>query len=553
MASREYKYDVALSFAGADRLIARALAHALQDRGLSVFYDEWAKAELLGTDLIEHLFAIYRDEAEFCVPLFSRNYFSSKWTKHELKSARDRAIESEEEYILPIRLDDAPIQNFPNSVAYLDFSTMDLSEIVNLPSDKINLHKKKSQTPQQAMPYSPIAASEPAGFELIFNTADVLITDPDILSQIDYLSINPSPARRLQLARDLGRIFSFTTDETFGPVYTAWRVDDKVFLSTLPNVADWSPFARTQKTFEFELLKEPAAAVRLKSEWVPIAREWQSLGISEFHEAVKGIVADRSGSDMERESVLFVLQQRGVKFRFPVAPETGPAERFCRWIPRESDTATQAWDRDPRLVSPGIGINGIAAYHSATGEGVLITILHGSWSNRARYAVSDALGTVLPTRHNVSELSSGCMRITVHLGRIPPFRVDHSSFDEFMTNSIEWEVGLANIAIDRTHSAIARAVAAERSIAIAPPSFHSALPDLPLHIQEHFRVSVDAIGSKEVPEVHDYPTEDGSEQWGYLHHCFFAERLRIRETSYPFNFRWVVSRDQIESFISTHE
>ena len=48
---RNYKYDVALSYSGKDPEIARKIALALQDRGVKVFYDEWAKADLWGKDL----------------------------------------------------------------------------------------------------------------------------------------------------------------------------------------------------------------------------------------------------------------------------------------------------------------------------------------------------------------------------------------------------------------------------------------------------------------------------------------------------------------------
>lgn len=45
-ARKDYEYDVALSFAGEDRLHASRLAELLGQRGLSVFYDDYEKAEL---------------------------------------------------------------------------------------------------------------------------------------------------------------------------------------------------------------------------------------------------------------------------------------------------------------------------------------------------------------------------------------------------------------------------------------------------------------------------------------------------------------------------
>lgn len=46
-----YKYQIALSFAGEDRFVAGKLARLLSDRGISVFYDEFEQTSLWGKDL----------------------------------------------------------------------------------------------------------------------------------------------------------------------------------------------------------------------------------------------------------------------------------------------------------------------------------------------------------------------------------------------------------------------------------------------------------------------------------------------------------------------
>ena len=48
-------YDVALSFAGEDRIHAVALAEILSRRGVKVFYDKYEKSTLWGKDLYTHL------------------------------------------------------------------------------------------------------------------------------------------------------------------------------------------------------------------------------------------------------------------------------------------------------------------------------------------------------------------------------------------------------------------------------------------------------------------------------------------------------------------
>jgi hypothetical protein len=43
MESFDWKFDIALSFAGADRPVALAIAEALRKRSINVFYDQWYK------------------------------------------------------------------------------------------------------------------------------------------------------------------------------------------------------------------------------------------------------------------------------------------------------------------------------------------------------------------------------------------------------------------------------------------------------------------------------------------------------------------------------
>lgn len=41
-----YQFDVAISFSGSDRRIARSIAKALNKKDITVFYDEWAQHQL---------------------------------------------------------------------------------------------------------------------------------------------------------------------------------------------------------------------------------------------------------------------------------------------------------------------------------------------------------------------------------------------------------------------------------------------------------------------------------------------------------------------------
>ncbi|MDD5320849.1 MAG: glycogen/starch/alpha-glucan family phosphorylase [Methylococcales bacterium] len=118
---QDKKYDIALSFAGEDRSFAEALANALSARNLKVFYDKYEKEMLLGKDLYSHLSNLYQNEAHYCVMLTSINYAKKPWTKHERQAAQARALTQDQEYILPIHLDDTEIPGLSPTISYLDW------------------------------------------------------------------------------------------------------------------------------------------------------------------------------------------------------------------------------------------------------------------------------------------------------------------------------------------------------------------------------------------------------------------------------------------------
>jgi TIR domain len=134
---RKYDYDVALSFAGANRSWASAMAERLVSQGLRVFYDEYEKANLWGKDLVQHLDGVYRLRARCCIVFVSKDYASSVWTSHELKSALARALVANEEYLLPVRLDNTDLPGLRPSVSYLTLkSSEDVQQVADLLIEK---------------------------------------------------------------------------------------------------------------------------------------------------------------------------------------------------------------------------------------------------------------------------------------------------------------------------------------------------------------------------------------------------------------------------------
>src|SRR5438552_90582 len=150
VSSGEYEYDVALSFAGENRETVEQFAKLLEAEGFSVFYDNWKKAELWGTDLYQHLDEVYSKKARFCVMFLSAAYAAKAWPNHELKSAQARAFQKNEAYILPVRLDDTVIPGIRATVGYLDLRKDTIEEVAELAIRKITAAKARG-TPESRM------------------------------------------------------------------------------------------------------------------------------------------------------------------------------------------------------------------------------------------------------------------------------------------------------------------------------------------------------------------------------------------------------------------
>lgn len=127
-----YKYDVALSFAGENRKFAKAIAEALKEKNIKVFYDEFYEAEMWGKDLSVITREVYLRDSSYCIMIFSDPYIKKEWPELERKNAMERFIKGDE-YILPVRLDgfSGDVPGFPNTIAYVDAKSSEPEKVVN--------------------------------------------------------------------------------------------------------------------------------------------------------------------------------------------------------------------------------------------------------------------------------------------------------------------------------------------------------------------------------------------------------------------------------------
>jgi hypothetical protein len=135
----ELRYDVAISFAGEDRIVAEEIATSLLAKKYRVFYDRFEQHTLLGEDLGGYLPDIYSERSRYCVIVVSDSYANKVWTRLEFKSAIAGAIfgGSRDAFVLPLRLDDTRLSGLQATVGYLDLRILDVGQAVDLLVQKI--------------------------------------------------------------------------------------------------------------------------------------------------------------------------------------------------------------------------------------------------------------------------------------------------------------------------------------------------------------------------------------------------------------------------------
>ncbi|KYK34079.1 MAG: hypothetical protein AYK18_14610 [Theionarchaea archaeon DG-70] len=134
----KFDFDIAISFAGEDRKIAKELAKKLRIKNTKVFYDEFYKDELWGKDLTKYFQDAYGPKTRFVIPLLSKYYPVTDWTDFEFSIMREEAEKRKTEFILPVRLDDTKIEGIKDDIAYLDYQKEGIDGVVDCLLEKLS-------------------------------------------------------------------------------------------------------------------------------------------------------------------------------------------------------------------------------------------------------------------------------------------------------------------------------------------------------------------------------------------------------------------------------
>jgi uncharacterized protein YlbG (UPF0298 family) len=135
--NKHFEYDVVLSFAGENRGFVSEVAKELNGKRIKYFYDDENIVKLWGKNLAEFFHDLYKNKAKFCVMFISIYYKDKIWTRHERRSALERAMAQDDEYILPVRFDDTEILGLYSSIHFVDANKHTPIEIAKLIGAKV--------------------------------------------------------------------------------------------------------------------------------------------------------------------------------------------------------------------------------------------------------------------------------------------------------------------------------------------------------------------------------------------------------------------------------
>ena len=164
----ERQWDVALSFAGAQRDYIEQVASALKARGVRCFYDADEQIDLWGRYLTEELPAIYGERAAAVVVFISAEYAARDWTRLERRAALNRAVRERREYVLPARFDDTPLPGLLSDMVAVDlrgrtpehFAAMIAAKLATLEITALGSAGSPAQDAGMARPSGAVRVSE---------------------------------------------------------------------------------------------------------------------------------------------------------------------------------------------------------------------------------------------------------------------------------------------------------------------------------------------------------------------------------------------------------
>ncbi|GAB3967039.1 TIR domain-containing protein [Plantactinospora veratri] len=211
-------YDIAVSFAGAQRRLVEPIVRACQALGLQVFYDRDNTVPFWGRNFITGMRAIYGGaRARYFVPFLSQEYLASAYPMDEFNAAMRRAIEiSADSYILPIVVGSVQVPDdlLSPAIGFLRLEDYSADQLAQIMGERVGVAQQRHQEPREVMGVvdEAFGVRVPPAFS---GTSTVSATGPALAAA------SPTPASPLREASS-GRL---RWQRLVSPIALSWRRD----------------------------------------------------------------------------------------------------------------------------------------------------------------------------------------------------------------------------------------------------------------------------------------------------------------------------------------
>src|SRR5882757_3294033 len=146
--SDAFEFDVAVSFAGADRKVAREISAVIGGAGYQVFYDTDQQHMLLGEDLAQYLHDMYFRRSRYAVVVVSADFVRSKWAGNwEWRAVLARMQSQREPYVLPYVIQDVPVPGLNPTIGYVSMDQCQPGEFGELVVRKLRAGLESRESP----------------------------------------------------------------------------------------------------------------------------------------------------------------------------------------------------------------------------------------------------------------------------------------------------------------------------------------------------------------------------------------------------------------------
>ncbi|WP_170323756.1 toll/interleukin-1 receptor domain-containing protein [Cryptosporangium phraense] len=135
-------WEVALSYAGAQREYVERVATELGRLGVRCFFDRHQLAEIWGENLSDELVRIYGSQAAVVIVFGSAEYVQSSHTIAELTAASRGEFQAPRPRVLAARFDDTPVPGISDDQAWIDLRGIapeQFAEEISRKLDHLNL------------------------------------------------------------------------------------------------------------------------------------------------------------------------------------------------------------------------------------------------------------------------------------------------------------------------------------------------------------------------------------------------------------------------------